>query len=144
MKNFIYIFLVFMLSSCQNVFLIKKSKNSISSLESRKTDCDNLSEFIHNNMFYISRKNSYLLSHSFQTVLFRYKECLEQLSYQEAVKTFGKPSCQTDNQSCYYLYFELPQNVSFNDLRLNPQSFVIVLTKDGNGVRLGKDCNCEK
>lgn len=144
MKWYIYIILVFLLTNCQKN-IIRIHSTAPQTLEKQGLHCKELTDFVEKNMFYIKSTNSYITNYMFFSILRnRYLDCINSLSIEEAILIFGSPTCQTENQVCYYLHFILPENITYEEIRLDPNSLSITITQKGDKLILGGKCNCEK
>jgi len=138
----ILILLVFMsLLSCESK--IYPTKTTVAPTITNE-NCKEFHEFVKMNMFYVEEDDSYLYSRLFleRILTYRYKECMGKLNFEEAIALFGKPRCQTDKEACYYSYMKLPNNVTYDDIRLDEKSFCIVIKKKGNNIVFGNECSC--
>ncbi len=143
--SFIFLFAIVTCLSCNSKIYLVNTENSTNlNLEGV---CKELNRFVPNNVFYVETDNSYLLAESFSSILtYRYGACLGQLDLDKVKILFGKPSCETSTQVCYYLYQKLPSNTSneyIKQLKKLPKPSMTFTLIDKK-IRLGGKCNCEK
>ncbi|MFK7950365.1 MAG: hypothetical protein AB8G11_22440 [Saprospiraceae bacterium] len=145
MKKIIFLFISIILISCQkNIYPINPTITK-ENLSLKGEKCPELIEFINKNVFFVKETNSYVVSHMFSHMITKYYyDCVVNLSFEEIPTLFGEPSCQTETQLCYYFHFHLPKNVTFEDVKLREEGFVMVFTKKDNKTQLGGFCNCKK
>jgi hypothetical protein len=139
----IVIFLLLVLISCKPTIYLTETRIEKDELGNNKT-CNELIDFVSKNMFYVETDNSYILSYSFTNILTRrYIGCLSKLKFDQVETLFGQPSCKTNNQLCYYLYVDLPNGVSNEAVNIVERPS-ITFTKNGDRIKLGAACECEK
>ncbi|MFK7949989.1 MAG: hypothetical protein AB8G11_20535 [Saprospiraceae bacterium] len=143
MKYLIYIAIICLIGGCSPS--IYKTKTTIS-ITGRSEKCVEFIDFVKNNMFYVEEDNSYLLSYAFQNVIVnaKYVECMSKFTFEEMISLFGKPSCQTEKCASYYFYQYIPNSVTYDELRINPDKFIFAFKKDDNSYKRVNKCDCEK